>query len=118
MTPGKQPLTFRQLAAHLETIAVQLNQFGFQRGDRGAVGLPNGPEMATAYLAVSSVCTCAPLNPAYQVNDFSFSMKDLHVKALLTSYRFDHPAYQAAATLDIPVLDLKPDTKYAGLFSL
>ena len=118
LAPGKQPLNFRKLAAHLETIALQLNRFGFRRGDRVAVVLPNGPEMATVYLAVSSVCTCAPLNPAYQVNDFAFSMKDLRAKALITSFGFDHPACQAAASLDLPVLNLVPETEYAGLFCL
>jgi len=118
LAPGKQPLTYRKLAAHLETIAVQLNRFGFQCGDRVALVLPNGPEIATVYLAVSSVCTCVPLNPAYQVNEFAFSMKDLRAKALITSFGFDHPACQAAASLDLPVLNLVPDTEYAGLFCL
>ena len=118
LAPGKQPLTFRKLARHLETIAVQLNQCGFKRGDRVAVVLPNGPDMATSYLAVSSVCTCAPLNPAYQVNDFVFSMKDLQAKALITCFGSDHPSSQAAASLNIPVLNLDADKEYAGLFCL
>ncbi len=118
LAPGKQPLTYRKLAAHLETIALQLNRFGFRCGDRVALVLPNGPEMATVYLAVSSVCTCVPLNPAYQVNDFAFSMKDLRATALITSFGFDHPACKAAASLDLPVLNLVPDTEYAGLFCL
>ena len=83
-----------------------------------AVVLPNGPEMATAFLASSSICTCAPLNPAYQADEFTFSMKDLHVKALLTSYEADHPARQVADNLGIPVLFLNPDEKSAGLFNI
>ena len=83
-----------------------------------AVVLPNGPEMATAFLAVSSVCACAPLNPAYRVEEFTFSLKDLRVKALVTGYGNDHPARQAAATLGIPVLKLEADVEIAGLFSL
>ncbi len=118
LAPGKQPITYRQLSFHLETIALQLNQLGFELGDRVAVVLPNSPEMATAYLAVSSVCTCAPLNPIYREDEFTCSMKDLRVKALITSYGRDHPARNAAASLDLPVLDLKPDEKSAGLFSL
>ena len=41
--------------------------------------LPNGPEMATAFLAISSVCTCAPLNPAYSFDEFLFSLSDLQI---------------------------------------
>jgi acyl-CoA synthetase (AMP-forming)/AMP-acid ligase II/acyl carrier protein len=118
LAPGKLPTSYRQLSRHLEAVALQLNRLGFQRGDRVAVVLPNGPEMATAFLASSSICTCAPLNPAYQVDEFTFSMKDLHVKALLTSYEADHPARQVADNLGIPVLFLHPDEKIAGLFNI
>ncbi|MGD0750682.1 MAG: AMP-binding protein [Anaerolineales bacterium] len=117
LAPGRLPISYRQLSGQLESVALHLNRLGFRRGDRVAVVLPNGPEMATAYLASSSVCTCAPLNPAYQVDEFTFSMKDLQVKALVTSFEANHPARQVAANLGIPVLYLKPDAKYAGLFS-
>jgi acyl-CoA synthetase (AMP-forming)/AMP-acid ligase II/acyl carrier protein len=74
--------------------------------------------MATAYLAVSSVCTCAPFNPAYLVDEFTFGMKDLRAKALVTSFGNSHPAREAAANLGVPVLQLTPDAKYAGLLSI
>lgn len=118
LSPDKAPLTYRRLVGHLEATTLQLNRLGFRRGDRVAVVLPNGPEMAAAYLAVSSVCTCAPLNPAYPLDEFKFSMTDLHVKALLTSFGNDHPACQAAFGLNIPVVFLDPDMRIAGLFKL
>jgi len=117
LAPDRLPISYSQLSGHLEGVALHLNRLGFRRGDRVAVVLPNGPEMATAYLAASSVCTCAPLNPAYQQDEFTFSMKDLKVKALLTCYEDNHPARQVAASLGIPVLFLTPDTKFAGLFT-
>ncbi len=118
LAPGKQPISYGQLSRHMEAVALHLNRLGFRIGDRVAVVLPNGPEMATAYLSSSLVCTCAPLNPALQVDEFTFSMKDLQVKALLTSYGADHPARQAALMLGIPVLNLNPDEKFAGLFNI
>jgi acyl-CoA synthetase (AMP-forming)/AMP-acid ligase II/acyl carrier protein len=117
LAPGRQPITYQRLADQLEAVALQLNQLGFRSSDRVAVALPNSPEMATAYLAISSVCTCAPLNPAYQKDEFTFGMKDLQAKALVTCYGSDHPGRKAAANLGIPVLHLLPDAKYAGLFS-
>ncbi len=63
--PGAQDLTFdafRKLVA--DTIAT-LNGFGIGRNDRVAIVLPNGPEMATAFVAIASGATAAPLNPAY-----------------------------------------------------
>jgi acyl-CoA synthetase (AMP-forming)/AMP-acid ligase II/acyl carrier protein len=111
-------ITYRQLSDHLHSTALQLNRMGFQSGERLAVVLPNGPEMATAFLAISSVCICAPLNPAYPVAEFQFSLSDLHVKALVALPGDDHPACTAAAALGIPVLHLRTDPQLPGIFEL
>jgi len=74
--------------------------------------------MAVAYLAVSSTVTCAPLNPAYSVEEFKFFLADLHAKALITSFGIGHPVHQAAGNLNIPIIYLESDQEYAGLFSL
>ncbi len=118
LSPEKKSLSYRELFQHLQTTALGLTRMGIKQGDRLALVLPNGPEMATAFLAISSVCTCAPLNPAYQVDEFKFSMEDLHVKALVTFPGSEHPARQAAASLGIPIIDLMPDPGFAGIFSL
>ena len=118
LAPARQSITYQQLFNHLKAISLQLNQLGFRQGDRVAVVLPNGPEMAAAFLAVSSVCTCAPLNPAYRVDEFTFDLQDLKVKVLITCYGNNHPACLSAASLGIPILHLEPDSKNAGLFSL
>ncbi len=91
---------------------------GIRPGDRVAVALPNGPEMATAFLAVSTVCACAPLNPAYSLDEFRFSLTDLHIKALVAPPDKDCPAQQAASALGIPVLALEPDSRTAGKFKI
>ncbi len=118
LAPGKKPIPYRRLFSHMQIIALQLTQLGFRSGDRVALVLPNGPEMATAFLAVSSVCTCAPLNPSYRVDEFTFGMQDLRVKALMTCFGKGHPICEAAASLNIPVLQLDPDGDTAGLFSI
>ena len=40
--------------------------------DRIAVVLPNGPEMALAFLATACTGTCAPLNPVYTADEYEF----------------------------------------------
>ena len=115
---GDRVISYRQLSDHLHSTALQLNRMGIQSGDRLAVVLPNGPEMATAFLAISSVCACAPLNPAYPVGEYNFSMADLHVKALVALPGDDHPACKAAAALGIPILYLRPDPQLPGIFEL
>ena len=116
--PSKKALSYQQLLWHLQTTVLRLARFGIQPGDRLAVVLPNGPEMATAFLAISSVCTCAPLNPAYPVEEYNFSLADLHVKALVAMPGNDHPACKAAVDLGIPIVYLQPDPQTAGIFDL
>src|SRR3954454_18900101 len=64
--PGRVPLTYDRLRAHVDEVVQSLNQMGVGRGDRVAMVLPNGPELATAFLAVAAGAASAPLNPAYQ----------------------------------------------------
>ena len=40
--------------------------FGIGAGDRVAIVLPNGPEMATAFVTIAQAAVTAPLNPAYR----------------------------------------------------
>src|SRR4026207_656618 len=78
----RTPLTFGELRrlAH-ETIA-RLNALGIGRNDRVAIVLPNGPEMAAAFVAIATGATTAPLNPAYRAEEFEFYLTDLRARAL------------------------------------
>lgn len=58
-------------------MAVQLNALGLGRGDRVAIVLPNGPEMATAFVAVAAAASTAPLNPAYRADELDFYLTDI-----------------------------------------
>ena len=58
-------------------------QLGVGRGDRVAIVLPNGPEMAAAFLSVAAAAAAAPLNPAYRQDEFEFYLGDLNAKALI-----------------------------------
>jgi acyl-coenzyme A synthetase/AMP-(fatty) acid ligase len=48
-------MIFGQLADFISASGRRLNSLGVGRGDRVAVVLPNGPEMALAFLAVPSM---------------------------------------------------------------
>ena len=71
-----------QLAEHVVTTIAHLNQLGIGRNDRVAIVLPNGPELASAFLSIASAATAAPLNPAYRESEFDFYLSDLEAKAL------------------------------------
>ena len=51
---------------------------------RVAVMLPTGPEMAVAVLTVAANATCAPVNPAYGVEELDRYFADLRPRALIT----------------------------------
>ena len=84
LAPGREPLTFSDLRESVDRLAGQLRSLGVTRGDRVAIVLPNGPEMAVAFLGVASCATAAPLNPRYHEDEFRFYLQDLGAKALIT----------------------------------
>jgi acyl-CoA synthetase (AMP-forming)/AMP-acid ligase II len=103
----------------IEEARAALNKVGIGRGDRVAIVLPNGPEMATGFLTVASTCSAAPLNPAYRDEEFSFYLSDLKPKALLIQAGFESPSRAVAARLAIPLIELSSDPSMpAGYFRL
>jgi acyl-coenzyme A synthetase/AMP-(fatty) acid ligase len=57
---GCPPLSYNDLRAHVERTVAGLNRLGIGRNDRVALVLPNGTEMATAFVAVAAGATAAP----------------------------------------------------------
>ena len=86
-----------------------LNQAGIGRGDRLAIVLPNGPEMATAFVSIAASCTAAPLNPAYKAEEFAFYLQDLKPRAIVLMDGDDTPARAVAESLALPIIHLHPD---------
>ncbi len=119
LSPGRAPLTYETLLRLIRDVVGQLNSLGIDRNDRVAIVLPNGPEMAVAFLAVASCATSAPLNPAYRDSDFEFYLTDLNARALLILAGMDSPARAVARDRSIPVLELAPNQNGpAGTFSV
>jgi acyl-CoA synthetase (AMP-forming)/AMP-acid ligase II/acyl carrier protein len=115
--PGKrQELSYADLLRQVEVISRSLAAAGVRSGDRVAICLPDGPEMVTAFLGVSSVVASAPLNPAYRQEEFAFYLSDLQPRALLLLAGSESPARQAAEQLGVAVLELVPDAETVGLF--
>lgn len=114
----RPPLTYRRLRRHIQDIGTTLGSYGISRNDRVALVLPNGPDMATAFLAVSTWATSAPLNPMYQPEEFRFYLTDLQAKAVILPAATDSPVRAVAHSLGIPLLELTPHNEAAGLFSL
>jgi acyl-CoA synthetase (AMP-forming)/AMP-acid ligase II/acyl carrier protein len=117
--PGRAPLTYSGLRLQIEEAVAKLNTMGLGRDDRVALVLPQGPEMAMAFLVVAAGATCAPLNPAYRANEFDFFLADLHAQALIIQSGMDSPARPIARARGLPIIELWPMYEAeAGRFTL
>ncbi|HEV7263851.1 MAG TPA: acyl--CoA ligase [Falsiroseomonas sp.] len=116
-TEGRRPLTYGALRDLAGRTVAALNARGIGRGDRVAMVLPNGPEMAAAFVTVACGATTAPLNPGYRQEEFAFYIEDLRAKALLVAKGVETPARAAAAELGVPVIEVVPG-EAAGDFTL
>jgi acyl-CoA synthetase (AMP-forming)/AMP-acid ligase II/thioesterase domain-containing protein len=116
---GREGLTYERLSALIGETRSALRRAGIARNGRVAVVLPNGPEMATVFIAVASAATCAPLNPAYREAEFDFYLSDLAAKALIVEAGASSPAREVAARRGIPIIELRAGYGGpAGTFSL
>ncbi len=112
-------LTHAGLRALCRQTATVLAGRGIGRGNRVAIVLPNGAEMAACFVAMAGCTTTAPLNPAYRADEFRFYLEDLRADALVIARDMDSPARRVAAELSLPVIDLAPDPAGpAGAFVL
>ena len=84
------------LRTEIERLAGQLRAAGIGPDDRVAIVLPNGPEMALAFLAAATAGCAAPLNPKYREDEFRFYLDDLGARALLTLEGGAEAAHAAA----------------------
>lgn len=106
LAPDRATLTHGELRSLIKATVERLHALGIGRGDRVAIVLPNGPEMATAFVAVAATASTAPLNPAYRADELDFYLTDIGAKAILVAENEPGPAVAVAERLGIGVLRL------------
>lgn len=117
--PGRPDLDYEGLRAHVDRTVAALNSMGIGRGERVAIVLPNGPEMASAFVAIASGATTAPLNPNYRRAEYDFYLEDLGAKALVVEQGSESEAIDSARALGIDLIELRvPEGARAGEFEL
>lgn len=104
--PSRQALTYESLWEQVSAGVSLLRAAGVRPADRVALLLPNGPEMAVAFLAAASAATAAPLNPAYRVKELEFYLSDLRPGVLLVDAGLDTPARDLAPSYGATVIDV------------
>lgn len=115
--PSRPTMTHGALRAQVERTLATLNAGGIGRNDRVAIVLPNGPEMASCFIACASGVTSAPLNPAYRAEEFEFYLSDLGAKALIVEAGSTSPSIEVARKLGVAVIELHAG-EAAGEFTL
>ena len=117
--PNRHALTFKALKDRVDTIASILGGINADKKLRIAIIMPNGPEMAVAFLAVSSFAAAAPLNPQYKASDLEFYLSDLKADILLIHSETESDAREVAQKMAIPVLEALFDLdRPAGFFTI
>ncbi|MGH1357323.1 MAG: acyl--CoA ligase [Burkholderiaceae bacterium] len=117
--PDRPTLNYGGLRALSQQTGESLRQMGIGSGDRIAIVLPNGPEMAAAFMTVACHATTAPLNPAYRQEEVEFYLEDLNACAVILADGDDGPAAKAAQAKNIAIIRLHVEAAApAGQFSL
>ena len=117
--PGRVPLTYQKLRDTLQAARRTLADAGLRTGEIGALVLPNGPELITAFLAISGIGAGAPLNPALTEDEYRFYLTRLGARLLIIRDGVSSPAATAARALGMPVLRIHSGrNEAAGVFTL
>jgi acyl-CoA synthetase (AMP-forming)/AMP-acid ligase II/acyl carrier protein len=104
LAPDRPALTFGSLLAEVERLAGALADVGIGRGDRVAVALPTGPELAMTVLAISDCCTCVPFNPTLDEAACARLLESTRARALLVPQEGDSTGARVARSLGIDVV--------------
>ncbi|MGY9004655.1 MAG: acyl--CoA ligase [Alphaproteobacteria bacterium] len=116
---GRSALDYAGLREHAKQTVEKLNALGIGRNDRVAIVLPNGPEMAAAFITIACGATTAPLNPDYRAEELEFYLTDLNAKALVVEQGSTSPAVDVAKKMGVAVHEIIwNDSDPAGYFTI
>ena len=104
---NNSPLLFKDLKDLSNKISRQLSGNQISNKDRAAIILPNGPYMASSFLAISSYMSAAPLNPNYKSDEYEFYLNDLKPKIVLVEPNSTNSVVDVAKKLKIPICEIK-----------
>ena len=112
-------LSYKNLKLFIDKISKQLAGNGLSNKDRAAIVLPNGPYMASSFLAISSYMSAAPLNPSYKSEEYEFYLKDLNPKIVLVEKNSENPVVDVAKKLKIELCEINPEKDGpSGIFNI
>jgi acyl-CoA synthetase (AMP-forming)/AMP-acid ligase II/acetyltransferase-like isoleucine patch superfamily enzyme len=101
----------------LEELGPKLHALGLGRGDRIALVLPNGPELALAILGVAHWASCLPLNANGAPSELKKDLK-LAKASIVVGIEGESSIREIAMSLNIPFCGLAPSQTETGIFHL
>jgi len=110
LAPGREPLTWRQLAAQLQNSREMFDNAGIKSGEVVALALPNGPELIVTFLASAMMGSCAPLDPALTEDEFRFYLGRLQARTLILLDGGPMAAANAARSLRMRIVRIHAPT--------
>ena len=84
VSPDGSVLSHAGLRAEVDRLAGRLRSFGLSPADRIAIVVPDGPDMAVAFLAAACAGCAAPLNLLYRTEELHRYLEGLGATALIT----------------------------------
>jgi len=124
-TDNREPITHGIIHSFItQDFGPKLHELGFGRGDRIALVLPNGPELALAILSTVHWASCVPLNAFGSHTELAADLTacgaDLVIglTALGAGNAYYQHVQEIAHSLGIPFVGLEPSTRKCGIFTL
>lgn len=113
-------MTYGGLSRAVAVTRGRLHANGVGKGQSVAILMPQGTELALAFLSVASTCTAAPLNPTASASDITHWLEDLVPAAVMVSEGTSSMHLAAIAAMDIPIIrfDAKETVREDILFDL
>lgn len=98
----EQVWTYAELKSKVDAFASALQQYGFVKGDRAAIMLPNSPEYLVAYFGILSVGgIVVQINPLYTERELHYMIQDSGAETIIALHSLSAviKAVQAKTTL-------------------
>jgi len=120
---GRLPISHQMIHSFITVeFGSKLHELGYGRGDRVALVLPNGPELALAILCTVHWASCVPLNAFGAHTELMSDLKACGADLVIglsgaASNSFQH-VQDIARDLGIPFVGLEQSQSYCGIFKL
>ena len=94
--PARRRWTYAELAADVDAVALGLLAIGIRKGDRVGIWAPNCAEWTLTQFAAAKIgAILVTINPAYQVRELEFVLKQSGVRMLVAAQRLKTSDYAA-----------------------